>query len=164
MDAACLTCAVLRLGSAAASFATLRALAASPLLEFHTASFLKLRVLLMKGLGFLPLPASMSSISRPEAGGGGGCFLGEPFLGVALFLLIVVMLDEQPVVALALEFVVAHAHENPAALQPLAVEREFEVALAQRRLRVAFGLPIAAVPEHHCAAAILAFGDRALEI
>ena len=51
-------------------------------------------------------------------------------------------------------------------MQPLALQREFEVALRQRLLGalLSFRLPVAAVPQHDRAAAILAFRDRAFEI
>src|SRR5947208_2227707 len=76
------------------------------------------------------------------------------------------MLDEQPVGALAAGPVAAHADQDPAAVEPPALEREFEIALFQgcfgalRALR----LPIAAVPQLDRAAAILALGDGALEV
>jgi hypothetical protein len=79
---------------------------------------------------------------------------------------VVLVLDQQPVVALAALAVVAHAHQNPAALQLAAGERELEIALAQRRIDVAVALrrPEPAVPEHDGAAAVLALGDRAFEV
>ncbi len=74
----------------------------------------------------------------------------------------VVGLDEQPRL-LAFAWPLLHAHEVPAALQFLAVQSEFEVALLEAELRVIFRLPAAAIPDHHRAAAILAFGDGAFE-
>ena len=46
--------------------------------------------------------------------------------------------------------VVLHAHQHPAAVQPLALERELQLALRQRLVGrlVPFRLPIAAVPQH----------------
>ena len=58
----------------------------------------------------------------------------------------------------------AQAHEHPAALQLLARQREFELALAQGLGGIAIGSPEAAVPQHHRAAAIFALGDGAFEV
>jgi hypothetical protein len=60
--------------------------------------------------------------------------------------------------------VVLHAHEHPPAMQPLAFQRELQVAACQPVMRIAFGNPVAPVPQLHRAAAVLALGDGALEI
>ena len=52
----------------------------------------------------------------------------------------------------------------PAAVQLLAVELEFEMALREALVRIADRLPTAAIPDDHRAAAILALRDRAFEI
>ena len=58
----------------------------------------------------------------------------------------------------------AGPHEHPRSLQLVAVQRELQVALLQRRVDVVdFGRPRAAVPEHHDAGAV-AFGNDALEL
>ena len=76
------------------------------------------------------------------------------------------MLDQQPVRPLATLTVVADPHQHEAALQPLSFKGKLEVALGESLLGrpVAFRLPVAAVPEHDRAAAILAFGNRAFEV
>src|SRR6516162_7934610 len=76
------------------------------------------------------------------------------------------MLDQKPVVTLALGGVAAYSHQDPTALETLTIELEFEVPSAQCRLgrARAFTLPIAAVPHLDGAAAILSFGDRPFEI
>ena len=76
------------------------------------------------------------------------------------------MLDQQPVgfLAAAAFAVPFHAHQHPAAVQALAFEDELQVAAPQPLLRIADRPPIAAVPELHRAAAILALGDGALEV
>src|ERR1700759_4061 len=51
----------------------------------------------------------------------------------------------------------------PAAMQPLAVEIEDEVAFGERLVCIAFRRPGPAVPDHDGPAAILAFRDGALE-
>ena len=51
----------------------------------------------------------------------------------------------------------------PAALESLAVEREGEVPLRVGLVRIALGLPGAAIPDHHGAAAVLTRRYRALE-
>jgi hypothetical protein len=72
----------------------------------------------------------------------------------------------QPVVALASFSIVLQKHEHETTPQLLAGQREFQLTLAQRRVDVlgSFGHPEAAVPKHHGAAAILALGDRPLEV
>ena len=77
---------------------------------------------------------------------------------------LVAMLDQQPVVAPGFELIVLHPHQHPAAMQFLAVQAEFEIALGQHLVGVAFRRPGAAVPQHHRAAAILALGNGALEV
>ena len=88
---------------------------------------------------------------------------------VALVGELVAMLDQQPVGALAaaastLLAVPFHAHQHPAAMQALAFEDELEVALLQAFMRIALRRPVAAVPQLHRAAAILAFRNGALEV
>ena len=73
------------------------------------------------------------------------------------------MLDQQPIGALAAIAVVPHPHQHPAAMQLLAVQGELQVALFEAALGIV-ALPIAAVPELHRAAAILALRDRAFEV
>ena len=51
----------------------------------------------------------------------------------------------------------------PASVQFLAVQPKRETALAVALLRVTLRIPAATVPDHHRAAAVLAFRDRALE-
>ena len=89
-----------------------------------------------------------------------------PRIAVAVAFLreFVAVLDQQPVGALAAGPVTLHPHQHPAAVQPLAVEREFQIAVRERRLRrrIASGSQIAAVPELHRAAAILALREWCL--
>ncbi len=75
---------------------------------------------------------------------------------------LVLRLDQQPVIAL-LAGPAVHAHQMPAALKLSALEPEFQTAFLQAALRILFGLPLAAVPQHDGAAAVLAFRDRAFE-
>ncbi|MNV22051.1 hypothetical protein D3C71_1130080 [compost metagenome] len=76
------------------------------------------------------------------------------------------MLDQQPVDPLAAVAVVAHTNKHEAAMQPIALQRELEIAFRQCVFRgpVAFRLPVAAIPEHHRTTAILALGNGAFEI
>src|SRR5580692_5289299 len=76
------------------------------------------------------------------------------------------MFDEEPVGALAAGAIVAYAYQHPAAMQALALEREFQVAGAQRLLGRfgSFRNPVAAIPELHRAAAVFACRNRSLEI
>jgi hypothetical protein len=48
---------------------------------------------------------------------------GAAFLGT-----VVAVFDQQPIGALAAEFVAAHAHQHPAAMKLPAFEREFQIA------------------------------------
>ncbi len=86
-------------------------------------------------------------------------------VAVALHRPAVVVLDQQPVVPL-LPLAALHPHQHEAALQPLAVQDDLQVALLQALVRVGprFGLPVAAVPQHHRAAAVLALRDRPFEV
>src|SRR6516165_4620026 len=76
------------------------------------------------------------------------------------------VLDEQPVLARPAGAVVAHPHQHPSTVQPLAVELEPEAAAAEHffcRPRPLW-LPVASVPELHGATAVLPSGDRAFEV
>ena len=73
------------------------------------------------------------------------------------------MFDQEPVGALAPVAVVTHAHQHKAAVQLVAMQREFQVAFPESLLGIV-GFPIAAVPELHGAAAILALRNGAFEI
>ena len=84
-------------------------------------------------------------------------------IGLALPGIFVAMLDQKPIGALAPLAIVAHAHQHPAAVQLVTVQREFQVALPKPLLGFV-GFPIAAVPELHGAAAILALRNGAFEI
>src|SRR5262249_23717587 len=56
-----------------------------------------------------------------------------------------------------------HAHQVPVALELLAVQFEIEMTLLHPLARVMVPRPGAAIPDHHSATAILAFGDDALK-
>ena len=73
------------------------------------------------------------------------------------------LLDQQPIRLGFCRRPAAHAHQNPFAVQFLAVKNEFEVALGQALVRVTLRFPGAFIPQHYRAAAILAFGDGAFE-
>ena len=76
----------------------------------------------------------------------------------------VLALDEEPVFSLGIAgSVAAQAYKMPAALKPLAMEIEGQVAALEIALRIPNRLPCAFVPEHHGAAAILALGYSTLE-
>ena len=117
----------------------------------------------MNGFGALPLPAAIAAMVRPDATERSSSSIASPSPSRGE---LVAVLDQQPVGALAAVAIVLHPHQHPAAMQPLALEDEFEVALGERFLGRAppFGLPVAAVPELDRAAAILALGDGAFEI
>src|SRR5258708_10103207 len=76
------------------------------------------------------------------------------------------MLNQQPIGALATAAISLHTDQHPTAMQALAVEPELQGPGFERgfgRIR-AFGRPVAAVPNHHRTAAVLSFGDGALEV
>src|SRR5260221_8782125 len=78
---------------------------------------------------------------------------------------LILLLDQQPVLAFLARGSPAHADERPFALQLLAVEGEFERALAIGGFGVlVVRLPGAVIPEQHRAAAILTPRNDALEI
>jgi hypothetical protein len=79
----------------------------------------------------------------------------------AIARVVVAALEQEPVLA---AIAGAGPHQVPAAAQLLAVQRERQLALRHAVARVALGLPGAAIPDHHGAAAVLALGDDALEV
>ena len=87
----------------------------------------------------------------------------EHIIGLAFPGIFVAMFDQQPVGALAPIAVATHAHQHKAAVQLVAMQREFQVAFPESLLGIV-GFPIAAVPELHGAAAILALRNGAFEI
>ena len=76
------------------------------------------------------------------------------------------MLDQQPVDALAAAAVMFDAHQHPASLELAAGEHELQFAVGERtyRIYVRLGCPVAAIPQHDCAATVFALRDGALEI
>ena len=75
---------------------------------------------------------------------------------------IVLGFDEQPVLV-ALTRPRAHAHQMPAAAELGPIEIENEMALGVALVRIPFGSPAPAIPDHHRAAAIFAFRNGAFE-
>src|SRR5579864_1012513 len=76
---------------------------------------------------------------------------------------VVLALDQEPVVV-AVARLRAQPHQMPTAAQFLALKLEFQMALGEAFVRVALGMPVAAVPDHHGATAILSLRNRALEL
>jgi hypothetical protein len=112
-----------------------------------------------------PLALAGGDLLHAAARGDRGGLTLDQHVAVALERPAVVVLDQQPTWSL-FALAALHTHQHEAALQPLAVEDDLQVALLQALVRVGpgFRLPIAAVPEHHRAAAVLALGDGAFEI
>jgi hypothetical protein len=75
-------------------------------------------------------------------------------------------LEHEPIFSLAARLVVLDLDEVPTALHAPAVQGDVQVALLVTRLDRILGIrsPEASVPQHHGAAAILAFGNHAFEI
>ena len=90
-----------------------------------------------------------------------GCELHCRFAAIAR--VVVALLDQEPILPFAFAGPGLHADENVIAIEAIAVQPEFEIALGQALVRIAERLPGAAVPDHHRACAILASGDHALE-
>src|SRR6516165_6498294 len=97
-----------------------------------------------------------------RATGGDRPILLQDVIGLAFPRILVAVLDQEPIGAL-LAAAIAHAHQHPAAVQLVALQRELQVALFETAFGV-LGFPITAIPELHSAAAILAFGNGAFEI
>ena len=78
----------------------------------------------------------------------------------------VVVLDQQPVVSLAALAVLFHPYKDETAAQPLTLQHDLEIALPQALARIGPGLrrPVATVPQHYRAAAVLSLRDRAFEV
>jgi hypothetical protein len=76
---------------------------------------------------------------------------------------LIIGLDKQPYLFL-LAGPEAHPHQMPTAFQPLAVQRDVEMTFLQSEPRVECRFPASSIPYNHCAAAILALRDVALEI
>ena len=115
----------------------------------------------MKGLARRPFPAAISvqgpsRCDGPVISRGAGDIArdGSP----------VAMLDQHPLSSAAITL---GPHDDPGAMHPLAFHDELQLALTQCLADLFEPLlrgPIASVPEHHGAAAILPFRDCALEI
>ena len=97
-----------------------------------------------------PVTAEFGISSRMS----GSDFLRGEFVG---------RLDQEPRL-LPFARALAHAHQMPVALQLLAVQLEIEMALLHALVRIVLRRPGAAVPDHHGAAAVLAFRDGAFEL
>ncbi len=108
-------------------------------------------------------PALAARDLRHAASRGDGFILVQDVVGLALFGVLIVVLDQEPVGALAACAVVAHPHQHPAAMQLVAMQGEFQVAFLEALFGIV-GFPITTVPELHGAAAILALRNRAFEI
>src|ERR1700731_1765038 len=78
--------------------------------------------------------------------------------------LLVALLDQKPVLAPFTGGLATHPHQGPVAVQFLAVQLEFEHAIGVGRGRVGILWdPTSTVPQQHRAAAVLPFGNDALE-
>ena len=141
-----------------------RSSSAWPVVESQTASGAgALPSRSMKGVGALPLPAAIVRIARPDATERSIVRTpppSSPSLASASRCLMSSQLVRFPAKLVGL-----HAHQHEAALQPLAVERELELAARQRLAGLAvLGRPGAAVEQLYRAAAVLVRGYRALEV
>ena len=88
--------------------------------------------------------------------------LFEDVGGVVFTRLRIRRLEEQPGV-LGFAGPATHAHQMPATAQLVARKREIEMAFLQAVVRIALGIPMAAIPDHHRAAAILPLRNGAFE-
>src|SRR5690606_11613652 len=76
---------------------------------------------------------------------------------------LVVAFDEQPVLTL-LPRLTPHPHQMPSPGELLAVELEVQMAFGIALMRIPDGSPTPPVPKDDRTAAVLALGDRALEV
>lgn len=109
---------------------------------------------------------AFGDLLHAAAGGDRSRVLLQDLRAILLDRMFVMMLDQQPVGSFSAIAIVAHPHQDETAMQPLAMKRELEVALLQGlfwRL-AAFRLPVAAIPQHHRATAILTLWNRAFEV
>src|SRR5262245_43004806 len=75
------------------------------------------------------------------------------------------LLDQEPAPPIGITPLASpDPHERPPAVELPAREDELEIAVAVALVRVAVGLPGAAVPDHHRAAAVFALRDGSLEV
>ena len=97
--------------------------------------------------------------------GAAALYAGVELLGglVAFAGIFVAFLDQEPVLAAAVFFAGFHTDEDKLAVEAIAMQPEFKIALGKSFVGVADWLPGAAVPDHHRPAAIFAFGNHALE-
>ncbi len=117
-------------------------------------------------LGFAGMPdliAGVGDLVHGPVADHAGRHAIEPRLTILVEGLIVAVLDQKPVMAAVILRSRTHAGEHPGPLEPLAMKDEFQVAFLQAFMRIADRLPGAFVPQHDCAAAILAFRDGAFE-
>ena len=87
--------------------------------------------------------------------------------GVAVYRALVAVLDQEPGVLRLAGRVALQAHDHPGPVHPLAFHDELQLALGEGLADVLEALlrrPVAAVPQHHRAATVLALGDRAFEV
>lgn len=100
------------------------------------------------------------------AGGNRGVILLQDRFTIVFDRERIVVFDQQPICPLAAVAIIAHAHQHEAAVQALALQGELEVAFCQRLLRalISFRFPIAPIPEHDRAAAVLTFRNGAFEV
>ena len=134
-------------------------------LEFHTASaFAGALAERTKDVGPFPLPAAIASIVLAEATDRSCCIISstsleEPACPSRC------LINNQLLRALALA-IALHPHQDPRALQPIAIQRKFQFSLFKLRFWIngAFRSPVSAVPQLHRAAAILTFRNRAFEV
>ena len=108
------------------------------------------------------LPLAFGDLGDRSAGDDGERLLFKD-VGIACLAGGLVMALHQKPVGPLLTRLAAQTDEMPRARQLLAGKRERQVPLLQGLVRIALGLPGAAIPDHHGAAAVLALRDRALE-
>ena len=101
---------------------------------------------------------------EPAAGGDAARLVGDDPIAALRQRRRVALLDQQPVLAVAAAMLAGHLHQCPSAMQFLAVEREFEIALGIGGFRVGIERgPDAAIPDQRGAGAVLPARNDALE-
>src|SRR5262249_37639268 len=78
--------------------------------------------------------------------------------------LVIPLFEEEPLALIPFRAMAAGTNQHPAALELIAMQMEFQSALAVVLVSIPQGLPCTTVPEEDGAATILSFGNDALKL
>jgi hypothetical protein len=114
-----------------------------------------------------PVAIPNSAVAAGDLFHAPACFRGKIFFfkdvriafGARSFVL---GLDQQPIIAFFARPPM-HPHQMPFSMKLLALEAKIEMSFRQPLVRISERLPGPAIPNHHCAAAVLSLWNRAFE-